>query len=119
MPKAGLFAAAYRDRVVRIVLRAGLARAMAHLPLGIIYSGSWDKVYQELNVDYKGHHFADNNTRSEGMALRLRGTRINHTRAGTWLETKNLFPYFEAVYAPFVDGHLNPIFSKKFLMLLT
>ncbi|MGE0108879.1 MAG: hypothetical protein AB7S81_03830 [Bdellovibrionales bacterium] len=94
MPRAGLTAVQYRNRIVKIIHRFGPARALAHKSTGVVYSGPWDTYVGVVG------YYEKNEIRSEQMAARLDGSRINDTWIWEKLSAIPLASYFERVYLP-------------------
>ena len=95
MPKAGLTAVRYRDQIIKVIHRVGVAKALAHKITGVVFSGPLSTYVGIIDYDRNG-------VRSEELAARLGGSRINDTWIAQQLDKRPLRDYFEKVYAPLV-----------------
>lgn len=95
MPKAGLTAVQYRNQIVKIIRRIGVPKALAWKNPGVVYSGPSSTYVGIISSDLNGK-------RSEELAIRLSGSRINDTWIAKKLSKIYLDDYFRPVYAKFV-----------------
>lgn len=97
MPKAGLYAAEYRDQIIKVVNRVGIKHALSHKGVGVLYSGPNYAVWGVI-----GGKFDNNDLRSAIMATKKDCSRINNTWIAERLDARDLNDYFTQAYAPYV-----------------